>query len=325
MKCSYCNRNAVYFQRYSGKHFCKKHFINFFEKKVRSVIKKYEMIKSGDVIAIALSGGKDSVTLTNFLLEQYGGRRDLDFFAITIDEGIANYREKTLIVAEKVTKALGIEHYVVSFKDNFGTTLDEMVRVGEKIPCTYCGVMRKYLLNRTARELSATKLATAHNLDDEAQTILMNFINADIDRLARLIPQREQEGLVMRIKPFREVYEKEVVIYGFLKGYELVFDECPYSELPIRAPIRDFIYEFEKEHPGRKISILRSLEKLSDCLKMTNPQIDLKRCEICREPTSQNVCQTCKLISELSGKVAVKYCKSLVYNRKPREGSQKNV
>uniref|UniRef100_A0A7J2TGB3 TIGR00269 family protein n=1 Tax=Archaeoglobus fulgidus TaxID=2234 RepID=A0A7J2TGB3_ARCFL len=315
MKCSYCSKDAVYFQRYSGKHFCSKHFINFFEKKVRSVVKKYEMIRSGDKIAIALSGGKDSVTLTNFLIENYGERRDLEFLAITIDEGIEGYRDKTLEVARKVTKGLGIEHYVVSFKDNFAATLDEMVKVGSKLPCTYCGVMRKYLLNRTARELSATKLATAHNLDDEAQTILMNFINADIDRLARLIPQREQEGLVMRIKPFREVYEKEVVVYGFLKGYDLIFDECPYSELPLRAPVRDFIYEFEKDHPGRKISILRSLEKLSNCLKITNPQIDLKRCEICGEPTSQKICQTCKLVSELSDKISVNYCTSLVSKR----------
>ncbi|MEM0351277.1 MAG: TIGR00269 family protein [Archaeoglobaceae archaeon] len=289
--------------------------MNFFEKKVRGVIKKYRMIESGDRIAIALSGGKDSVTLTNFLLEFYGERRDLEFFAITVDEGIANYREKTVEVASKVARDLGIEHYIVSFKENFGATLDEMVKVGKKLPCSYCGVMRKYLLNRTARDLSATKLATAHNIDDEAQTILMNFINADIDRLARLIPQREQEGLVMRIKPFREVYEKEVVIYGFLKGYTLIFDECPYSELPIRAPIRDFIYEFEKNHPGRKISILRSLEKLSECLKITNPQIELRRCEICGEPTSQNVCQTCKLISELKEKMSIRYCTSLTYSK----------
>ncbi|MEM0353189.1 MAG: TIGR00269 family protein [Archaeoglobaceae archaeon] len=315
MKCSYCNRDAVYLQRYSGKHFCKKHFVNFFEKKVRGTIKKHRMIESGDVVAIALSGGKDSTTLTRFLVENYGGRRDLEFFAITIDEGIANYREKTLEVAKEVTRELGIEHYVVSVRDNFNTTLDEIVKVGEKSPCAYCGVFRKYLLNRTARELSATKLATAHNLDDEAQTILMNFINADIDRLARLIPQREQENLVMRIKPFREVYEKEVVIYGMLKGYKLIFDECPYSELPMRATVRDFIYEFEKERPGRKISILRSLEKLSECLKITNPQIDLSRCEICGEPTSQKICQACKFVNELREKISMRHCKSLVYEK----------
>ncbi|MEM1578248.1 MAG: TIGR00269 family protein [Archaeoglobaceae archaeon] len=271
------------------------------------------MIESNDKIAIALSGGKDSVTLTNVLIELYGGRRDLDFVAITVDEGIKGYREKTVEVTREVTKKLGIEHYVVAFNENFNATLDEMVKVGEKLPCSYCGVFRKYLLNRVAKDLSATKLATAHNLDDEAQTVLMNFINADIDRLARLIPQREQEGLVMRIKPFRELYEKEIVTYGIIKGYPLIFDECPYSYLPIRAFVRDFLYDFEKKHPGRKISILRSIEKLSEALKITNPQIELQKCQICGEPSSQKLCQTCKLLGELSKKIPVRNS-TLVYH-----------
>jgi len=315
MKCSYCSREAVYYQRYSGKHLCRKHFTAFFERKVRATVKKYKMIESGDRIAIALSGGKDSVTLTKVLLELYGGRRDLEFLAITIDEGIEGYREKTLKVAKEITKEGQIEHYIARFEDNFGAKLDEIVKVGEKLPCSYCGVFRKYLLNKSARELSATKLATAHNLDDESQTILMNFINADIDRLARLIPQRDQEGLVRRVKPFMELYEKEVVTYGFLKGYPLVFDECPYSYFPVRAFVRDFIYELENKYPGRKISILRSFEKLSDCLRITNPQIELNQCKLCGEPTSQQLCQACKLVEELKAKVRVRCNEGLLLQR----------
>ncbi|MCS7144623.1 MAG: TIGR00269 family protein [Archaeoglobaceae archaeon] len=307
MKCSYCNREAVYYQRYSGKHLCRKHFTDFFEKKIRTVVKKYKMIETGDRIAIALSGGKDSTTLTKVLLEIYGDRRDLEFLAITIDEGIEGYREETLKIAKEVTRSVGIEHYIARFEDNFSAKLDEIVKIGEKLPCSYCGVFRKYLLNKSARELSANKLATAHNLDDESQTILMNFINADIDRLARLIPQKDQEGLIRRVKPFMELYEKEIVIYGFLKGYPMTFDECPYSYYPVRAVVRDFIYEFERKYPGRKISILRSLEKLSECLKMTNPQIELNSCKICGEPTSQDLCQACKLINELKGKISIRH------------------
>ncbi|MCX8172101.1 MAG: TIGR00269 family protein [Archaeoglobaceae archaeon] len=307
MKCSYCNKEAVYFQRYSGKHLCRRHFVSFFERKVRGTVKKYNMISSGDRIAIALSGGKDSVTLTKVLLELYGSRRDLEFLAITVDEGIEGYRGKTIEVAKELTRSLGLEHYIVRFEDNFSAKLDEIVKVGEKLPCSYCGVFRKYLLNKSAKKLSADKLATAHNLDDESQTILMNFINADIDRLARLIPQRDQDGLIRRIKPFMELYEREIVIYGFLNSYPLIFDECPYSNFPVRAVVRDFIYEFEKRYPGRKISILRSLEKLSECLKITNPQIDLKRCNICGEPTSQEFCQACKLVNELKEKMKIRY------------------
>ena len=299
MKCSYCNRKAIYYQRHSGKHLCRKHFINDFEKRVRYAIKKYKMIESGDKIAIALSGGKDSVALAFALNRLYGKRKDVEFVAITIDEGIEGYRPPTVKIARKITSQLGIEHHVVSFKENFGMTLDEMVKLGDKKPCTYCGVFRKYLLNKTARRLGATKLATGHNLDDETQTILLNFLQADIERLARLVPQRVQKGLIIRIKPFREVYEKEVVIYNLLFGLPMDMNECPYSHFPVRAAIRDFLYDFENKYPGRKFSVMRSFEALIPCLKELYPQIDLNACEKCGEPTPKRVCQACVLLEEL--------------------------
>jgi len=299
VKCSKCNRRAVYYQRHSGKHLCERHFIEYFERRVKLAVKKYNMIERGDKIAIALSGGKDSVCLTFALKKLYGIRRDIEFVAITIDEGIEGYRPPTVKIAKELTKSLDIEHHVVSFKESFGMTLDEMVKLGDKKPCTYCGVFRKYLLNRTARELGATKLATGHNLDDETQTILLNFLQADIERLARLIPQRVQEGLILRIKPFREVYEREVVVYGLLNNLPLSFDECPYSYFPVRAAVRDFLYEFENKYPGRKFSVMRSFETLIPCLKQMYPQIRLTSCKKCGEPTPKEICQACTLLEEL--------------------------
>ncbi len=303
LKCDLCGRRAVIHQRFANRHLCKRHFVEHFERRVKYAIKKFNMIEKGDKIAIALSGGKDSVTLTYVLHKLYGHRNDLEFVAITIDEGIEGYRPPTVKIAKKITKELGIEHHVVSFKDNFGMTLDEMVKIGEKKPCTYCGVFRKYLLNKTARELGCTKLATGHNLDDEVQTILLNFLQGDIARLARLIPQRVQEELVMRIKPFREVYEKEVVVYGLLHSLPMDLNECPYSHFPVRDVVRDFIYNFEEKYPGRKFSIMRSFEALIPCLKQMFPQIELNKCERCGEPTPKKVCQACVLLEELRSKL----------------------
>jgi uncharacterized protein (TIGR00269 family) len=257
------------------------------------------MIESGDKIAIALSGGKDSVVLTHVLIRMYGKRRDIEFIAITIDEGIEGYRPPTVEIARKITSSLGIEHRIISFEENFGITLDEMVKKGGKKPCTYCGVFRKYLLNKTARESGSTKLATGHNLDDETQTILLNFMQSDIDRLARLVPQRKQEGLVMRIKPLRELYEKEVVVYASLFNLPLDLNECPYSHFPVRAVIRDFLYDFENKYPGRKFSVMRSFENLIPALKQLHPQISLNQCRICSEPTPGEICQACQLRREL--------------------------
>jgi len=257
------------------------------------------MIESGDRIAIALSGGKDSVVLTHILKEMYGHRRDIEFFAITVDEGINGYRPPTVEIAKSITKSLSIEHRIVSFKEELGATLDEMVKKGDKKPCTYCGVFRKYLLNKTAREMGATKLATGHNLDDETQTILLNFLQADIDRLARLIPQRKQKGLVLRIKPLRDIYEKEIVVYAMLFNISIDMNECPYSHFPVRAAVRDFLYNFENRYPGRKFSVMRSFENLIPSLRQLHPQIKLNACERCGEPTPGKICQACTLKEEL--------------------------
>jgi len=299
VECDVCGRKAIYFQRHSNRHLCKKHFIHDFERRVKYAVKRYDMIEGNDRIAIALSGGKDSIALAFALKKLYGKRRDIDFFAITIDEGIAGYRPPTVRIAKKITAQLGIEHVVVSFKDEMGMELDDMVRKGDKKPCTYCGVFRKYLLNRTAREYKATKLATGHNLDDETQTILLNFVQADIERLARLVPQKVQENLVLRIKPFREIYEKEVLLYCLLNDLEVEMGECPYSHFPVRAAIRDFLYDFENKYPGRKYSIMRSFEALMDCFRLKFPQKELNRCKICGEPTAKEVCQACVLKEEL--------------------------
>ncbi len=297
--CSKCGKRAVIYQRHSERHLCRRHFIEDFERRVKLAVRKFSMIERGDRIAIALSGGKDSVTLAYVLKKLYGKRRDVEFLAITIDEGIEGYRPPTVEIAREISDKLDIEHVVVSFEENFGMTLDEMVKLGDKKPCTYCGVFRKYLLNRTAKEWGATKLATGHNLDDETQTILLNFLNADIERLARLVPQRVQKGLVVRIKPFKYVYEKEVVVYGLLHDLPLDFDECPYSHFPVRAAVRDFLYDFENKYPGRKFSVMSSFEKLIPCLKEMYPQIELNRCERCGEPTPRRICQACKLLEEL--------------------------
>jgi uncharacterized protein (TIGR00269 family) len=299
LQCDVCGKRAVFYQRHSGKHLCRKHFIQDFERRIKLAVRKYRMIESGDKIAIALSGGKDSVALTFALQRLYGKRKDVKFVAITIDEGVEGYRPQTVKIAKKLTSQLRMEHHVISFKENFGMTLDEIVKLGDKKPCTYCGVFRKYLLNRTAKELGATKLATGHNLDDETQTILLNFLQADLERLARLIPQRIQKGLVLRIKPFREIYEKEVVLYGWLFDLPMDMNECPYSHFPVRAAIRDFLYEFENKYPGRKFSVMRSFEALTPCMRELYPQIKLNECEKCGEPTPKNICQACTLRDEL--------------------------
>ncbi|MDD5474523.1 MAG: TIGR00269 family protein [Candidatus Methanoperedens sp.] len=292
MKCQRCSKTAVIYQKYSNAHLCKKHFIEDVERKIKRDIRKFKMVERGDRIAVALSGGKDSIALLYVLHKIFRNRPDIELSAITIDEGIHGYREHTLPHAVKLTGELGVPHTIRSFDEMFGTTLDELTRKKEHAACTLCGVLRKNLLNKAARELGATKLATGHNLDDEAQTILMNYLRGDVDRMTRMmgiIP-----GMVLRIKPLRSIPEKEVALYAFLNNLPVSADECPYAGEALRNEIREMVNNYEVNHPGTKYSLLGGFGAISQALRPPDTQI--LQCKKCGEPSSEAVCKTCRLL-----------------------------
>lgn len=296
MKCDKCNREAVVFQKYSGQHLCGVHEIADVERKIKHRMRKEKMVVPGDHIGVAMSGGKDSAVILSILVETFSKRRDIKFTAITIDEGIEGYRNESIPCAKELCDMLGVEHIVVSFEKEIGCTLDEMLkRERKEASCTYCGVFRRTLLNRTAREIGANKLATGHNLDDDAQVVMMNIMNGDIERLARLRPARAQEGLIPRVKPLLDVPEREVALYAFLKKLPFHMGECPYAKESLRGEIKDMLNDFEFRHPGTKYSIMRGFDNMKDCLKEKYKQVPLENCEICGEPGIQKICQGCKL------------------------------
>lgn len=301
-----CGKKAVYHRKYEGTLLCRRHFLDSVEGKVRRTIRKGKMIERGDRIAFALSGGKDSSATLYMLKRIFGQRKDLHFFAISIDEGIPGYRDESLRIAKRLCKKLGVEHHVFSFSKEFGNPLSEKVKeinqnMGEHwegTACTYCGLARRWLLNRKARELGATKIAYGMNLDDEIQGIVMDYIRGDLVRLSRMggEPIVKSRLFVPRIKPFREIPEKEIGLYALLSGLEIQENECPYIEGP-RFRVRDFLNDLEAESPGTKFSVLNTFGKLLPSVReiVKKDGVKLVRCKKCGEPSSQKICKTCEL------------------------------
>jgi uncharacterized protein (TIGR00269 family) len=288
MRCDKCEKTAIYARRYSGQRFCGEHFLQYFENKVRKTIQKHKMIEGGEKIGVALSGGKDSITTLSILNEL----AKIEICAIAVDEGIKGYRSSTIKSARSFCSERDIPLHIVSFRKRFGATLDKIMKQG-KNACTYCGVLRRRLLSEKARELSLDKLATGHNLDDEVQAIMMNYIRGDIERLLRLSRSVLNKKFMPRIKPLSEMPEKEVALYALLRDFKVSFMECPYSLGTFRAGIRDFINELEKNNAGIKFSILKGYQKLIPYLEL---KAAMHECEICGEPTSQKICKTCLLV-----------------------------
>ncbi len=304
MKCSKCGKKAVYHRKYEGSYLCRLHFIKSIESKVKRTIRKDMLIERGDRIAFALSGGKDSSAVLCMLKEIFRERKDLEFFAISIDEGIRGYRKESLKIAKRLCRELGVKHHVFSFRKEFGKDLGEKVEKIRKsdswegTACTYCGLARRWLLNKKARELGANKIVFGMNLDDEIQGIVMDYLRGDLSRLSRMggKPIIRDELFVPRIKPFREIPEKEIGLYAILVGLEVQEDECPYLEGP-RLRVRNFLNDLEAESSGTKFSVLKTFERLLPGVReiVKKENVRIVKCAKCGEPSSQKVCKTCEL------------------------------
>jgi len=301
--CDKCRKKSVTFIRYSGAHLCNEHFSDFVERRAKHEFRRQVELVGGERIAIAVSGGKDSTVALHLVSKILGKRRNLEIAAITVDEGIRGYRESSLPIVAHQCRELGIEHIVVSFEGLFGITMDQIAKTNRTIStCSYCGVLRRAAMNRAAKEWNATHLATGLNLDDSAQSILMNITRGEVERLARLGPHRRvQTGLVPRIQPLRTVPETETTLYAIVNKLNFHDLECPYAPEALRNTYRSVLAELEDKYPGTRHSILKSYDELRPALDKMYPFADLRTCK-CGEPTLSTTCKACELIESLKGK-----------------------
>lgn len=296
MKCSRCTEDAVYEAKYSGEMLCGRHLIESVEKRIKKEIREQiDFLPGGTRIAVATSGGKDSSATLFSLNRILGNRRDVTITAFTVDEGISGYRDSGLENARSLCTELGISHTVLSFKDAYGTTMDEIVKENDEvIPCARCGPMRRQLMNTQSLNLDADYVALGINLDDYAQSIMMNVARGDVDRMARMAPHsREKEGLVRRILPLRRIPEKEVVLYALLNSIKFDSSWCPYYSRAQRNTFREVIEMLEERTPGASFSILNFLDGIRPSLMESVGEAALNRCKICGQPTSREICATC--------------------------------
>jgi uncharacterized protein (TIGR00269 family) len=262
---------------------------------------KYGMVAQGDRVAVAVSGGKDSLSLLK-VLHELGAPRRATLVAISVDEGVAGYREEALEHARSLTAELGIEHLTVSYKDLFGFSLDEALNwkdERETSSCSFCGVFRRRAIDEAAVKAGASVVATAHNLDDYVQTFLMNLMHGDTSRLAWLDPVYSGGSFpVRRVKPFMEIYEQEIALFAYQSGVPFQSVACPYMHEGLRSEVRDYLNQMEANHPGIKNVMLRSsLDVISHYAKVEEKHS--VPCSVCGKPSSSGICNVCRMQATL--------------------------
>ncbi|MCI5621399.1 MAG: tRNA 2-thiocytidine(32) synthetase TtcA [Lachnospiraceae bacterium] len=214
----------------------------------RQALDQYDMIESGDRIAVGISGGKDSLTLLYAMsgLQRFYPK-SFTLTGITVDLG---YNGTSFTEIDKLCQTLGIEYHVVN------TDIGEMLP--EQKPCSLCARLRKGALNQKALELGCNKIAYAHHMDDVIETLMMSLIYEG--RLSCFWPvtAMEDTGLTV-IRPMLFVPEADII--GFKNRYQLpvVASGCPYEEETERAYVKELIRQLNLHTPGVKKRLMTAV------------------------------------------------------------------
>lgn len=296
-----CGRNAVLKRPKTGDALCKECFFLAFETEIHYTITKAELFKKGDSVALAASGGKDSTVLAHVmktLNQQYN--YGLNLMLLSIDEGITGYRDDSIETVKRNRDDYEMPLKILSYKDLYGWTMDEIVaQIGKKNNCTFCGVFRRQALDRGAAMLGVKCIATGHNADDIAETVLMNILRGDIARLKRCTAiTTGSEGTIPRVKPLKYTYEKEIVMYAHYKKLLYFSTECVFAPNAYRGHARTLLKDMEKIRPSCIMDIIYSGETMSVKEQVSLP---IQRiCSRCKFVSSQEVCKACVLLEGLN-------------------------
>mmetsp|Transcript_6508 Transcript_6508/g.18717 ORF Transcript_6508/g.18717 Transcript_6508/m.18717 type:complete len:327 (-) Transcript_6508:297-1277(-) len=304
--CSACSTNKAVLRRAAtGSLFCKDCFFAAFEQEVYRVIIDEGLLHRGERVAVGASGGKDSTVLAH-VLTTLNRRYDAgwDLFLLSIDEGISGYRDDSLATVQENEIEYGIPLTVVSYKQLYGWTMDDIVRqIGTKNNCTYCGVLRRQALDRGAVFTKADRIVTGHNADDIAETVLLNVLRGDIPRLGRCTATTTGGGGPLpRSKPLKYCFEKEIVMYAHFKKLLYFSTECLYAPFAARGLARTYIKDLEAARPRAILDVIQAASELrfeggtDNAPPPTIPQ----ECSRCGYMTSQTVCKACVLLEGLN-------------------------
>ncbi|KAI5133123.1 uncharacterized protein NESG_01464 [Nematocida ausubeli] len=304
MGCNECNKQPAITIRPSTKtKLCKRCFIQSIEDQVHTTIQETDMFKDVKTLVVGVSGGKDSTVLAH-ILNILNKRHcyNLDLRLLCIDEGISGYRDKSIEVVHINEKELSIPLKIMSYNDIYGYTMDAVVtKIGRKNNCTYCGVFRRGALEDGAKLLKGDMIATGHNADDIAETILLNYLRGDMNRLVKCahpITLTSSKEVIPRCKPLAGLYEKEIVMYAFYNNLPYFSTECKYSPGAFRGHVRTYIKALEKINSQAILKIIKS----GKCVQKNSYHMDSKACEVCGKNCSgaEGVCKSCILLKSLS-------------------------
>jgi uncharacterized protein (TIGR00269 family) len=306
MKCKKCGQKASVNMRQHRLALCKEHYLEWVPEQTGRFIKKYQMFAPDDRILVAVSGGKDSLSLWDILV-RLGYHADGLYIGLGIDGGI-DYSSESHRLTRAFADAHGLILHSVDVEREYGQPIPvmaERTHRGYGKPCAVCGLTKRHVMNRIARDLGYDVLATGHNLDDEAAVLFGNTLVWEGDYLLRQGPVLAgSEGLARKVKPLCRFYEREMTAYALLRGIQYIYEECPFAEGATSIYYKEMLNQLETARPGAKLTFyLRFLEARKNGLfrEEENALAHLHPCPRCGQPTSApDLCSFCRMIEKIN-------------------------
>ena len=292
MKCRKCGDRAVLELRRHNAAFCADDFLEFFRNQVREAVRKHRMLERGEPVLVAVSGGKDSLALWDVLhLEGY------ETTGLHLDLGIFEYSTESRTKCETFAASRGLPLIVASVAEEVGAPVPVIKSVTRRPPCSGCGLSKRYLMNRIALDRAFPVVATGHNLDDEAATLLGSVMHWQMDALPRQSPAlpSTHPRLVRRVKPLYRLSERESAAYAFLRKIDYIVEECPFAVGATSIAHKAILDRMEDASPGAKHNFLFGfLDRARPAFERAEP-VALNECARCGQVTTGTLCAFCKL------------------------------
>ena len=294
MKCRICGEKTTIKSKTYNLPLCEKHFIEFFEKRVLKAIRSFDMFDENSRILVAISGGKDSLVAWE-VLRKLGYRVD----GVHIRLGIDGYSEISYEKSLKFAQERDLRLIVVDVKDYLGKSLSEFPRRFKRRLCSLCGMIKRYLMNRVAVELSYDVLVTGHNMDDEVSVLLGNILHWNVEYMYRQSPvlPKTHEKFVKKVKPLIFVGNEDVETYARINGLDFVEEVCPFSKGATSKLYSEVLRMIDERQPGIKPGFLMGFYRERERFKYD--EIELNSCKICGYPTTGEICSFCRLKMKL--------------------------
>ncbi|HLC42719.1 MAG TPA: TIGR00269 family protein, partial [Methylomirabilota bacterium] len=301
MKSRKCGGRAAIELRRHNAAFCADDFLEFFQKQTLEAIRKWKMFSREDPVLIAVSGGKDSLALWDVLLQE-----EYETTGLYLDLGIFDYSKVSKAKCEAFALDRGAKLVIVPVEEEVGASIPSVKQVTHRPTCSACGLSKRYLLNKVARERGCAVVVTGHNLDDEAATLLGSVLHWQTEAMARQAPVLPvtHEMLVKRVKPLFRLTERETATYAFLRGIDYVVEECPFSTDAVSLFYKELLNQLEERSPGSKHNFyLGFLDRARPAFEKLD-SVPLTACLRCGQTTTGEICAFCRLADSVKRKLS---------------------